>query len=38
VTSTVIEDASHAFFPEQPAAVASAVIGYLEDLKLIPPM
>jgi pimeloyl-ACP methyl ester carboxylesterase len=29
VTSTVIEDASHALFPEQPAAVASAVIGYL---------
>jgi len=36
-TSTVIEDASHALFPEQPAAVASAVIGYLDDLKLIPP-
>jgi pimeloyl-ACP methyl ester carboxylesterase len=33
VTSTVIEDASHALFPEQPAEVASAVIGYLDDLK-----
>jgi pimeloyl-ACP methyl ester carboxylesterase len=32
VTSTVIEDASHALFPEQPAAVASAVISYLRDL------
>jgi pimeloyl-ACP methyl ester carboxylesterase len=32
VTSTVIEDASHALFPEQPAAVASAVIGYLRTL------
>ncbi|MBV9796111.1 MAG: alpha/beta hydrolase [Actinobacteria bacterium] len=29
VTSTVVEDASHALFPEQPAAVAEAVIGYL---------
>jgi pimeloyl-ACP methyl ester carboxylesterase len=28
-TSTVIEDASHALFPEQPTAVARAVIGYL---------
>jgi hypothetical protein len=26
VASTVIEDASHALFPEQPAAMASAVI------------
>jgi pimeloyl-ACP methyl ester carboxylesterase len=32
VTSTVIEDAGHALFPEQPAAVASAVISYLQDL------
>ena len=38
MTSTVIEDASHTLFPEQPAAVAGAVIGYLENLKLIPPM
>jgi pimeloyl-ACP methyl ester carboxylesterase len=29
VTSTVIENASHALFPEQPDAVAGAVIGYL---------
>ncbi len=29
VTSTVIKDASHALFPEQPAAVAAAVLGYL---------
>jgi pimeloyl-ACP methyl ester carboxylesterase len=32
VTTTVIENASHALFPEQPAAVASAVIGYLHTL------
>jgi hypothetical protein len=32
VTSTVIEDASHARFPELPAAVAAAVIDYLETL------
>jgi pimeloyl-ACP methyl ester carboxylesterase len=32
VTSTVIEDASHAMFPEQPAAVADAVIDYLLTL------
>ena len=32
VTSTVIEDASHALFPEQPAAVAGAVIGSLRTL------
>jgi pimeloyl-ACP methyl ester carboxylesterase len=32
VTSTVIEDASHALFPEQPTAVARAVIGYLRTL------
>lgn len=29
ITSTVIEDASHALFPEQPDRVAGAVIGYL---------
>jgi pimeloyl-ACP methyl ester carboxylesterase len=33
VTSTVIEDASHALFPEQPAAVAAAVTGYLKTLR-----
>lgn len=32
VTSTVITDASHALFPEQPAAVADAVITYLNTL------
>ena len=32
VTSTVIADASHALFPEQPAAVAAAVTGYLRAL------
>jgi hypothetical protein len=32
VTSTVIEDASHSLFPEQAAAVAGAVIGYLRTL------
>ena len=32
VTSTVIEDASHALFPDQPCAVASAVIDYLPTL------
>jgi pimeloyl-ACP methyl ester carboxylesterase len=32
VTTTVIEDASHALFPEQPAAVAQAVISYLKKL------
>jgi pimeloyl-ACP methyl ester carboxylesterase len=32
VTTTVIEDASHALFPEQPAAVGDAVIGYLKTL------
>ena len=32
VTSTVIADASHALFPEQRAAVASAVISYLRTL------
>jgi pimeloyl-ACP methyl ester carboxylesterase len=32
VTATVIEDASHALFPEQPAAVAGAVIDYLRTL------
>ncbi len=29
VTTTVIEDAGHALFPERPDAVAAAVIGYL---------
>jgi len=28
VSITVIDSASHALFPEQPDAVASAVIGY----------
>jgi hypothetical protein len=37
VTSTASKDASHALLTEQPAAVPSAVIGYLEDLKLFPP-
>jgi pimeloyl-ACP methyl ester carboxylesterase len=32
VTSTVIDDASHALFPEQPDAVASAVIDYLKTV------
>jgi pimeloyl-ACP methyl ester carboxylesterase len=32
VTTTVIQDASHALFPEQPDAVASVVIGYLRAL------
>jgi pimeloyl-ACP methyl ester carboxylesterase len=32
VTSTVIKDASHALFPEQPVAVAAAVTGYLGTL------
>lgn len=32
VTSTVVEDASHALFPEQPDAVANAVIGFLRAL------
>lgn len=31
VTSTIIYGASHALFPEQPAAVAEAVIGYLDQ-------
>jgi pimeloyl-ACP methyl ester carboxylesterase len=35
VTSTVIEDASHAMFPEQPAEVAGAVIDYLLTLPRI---
>jgi len=33
VTTKVIENASHALFPEQPQAVACAVIGYLENLR-----
>lgn len=32
VTSAVIEGASHALFPEQPAAAAAAVLGYLRTL------
>ena len=32
VTTTVIDDASHALFPEQPDAVAGAVIDYLRTL------
>lgn len=32
VTTAVIEDASHALLPEQPAALAHAVIGYLKSL------
>jgi pimeloyl-ACP methyl ester carboxylesterase len=32
VTSTVISDASHALFPEQPGAVADAVLKYLASL------
>jgi pimeloyl-ACP methyl ester carboxylesterase len=35
VASTVIEDASHALFPEQPAAIAEAVIHYLLTLPRI---
>jgi pimeloyl-ACP methyl ester carboxylesterase len=31
ITTTVIEHASHALFPEQPAAVAGAVLGYLDS-------
>ena len=31
VTTMVIDHASHALFPEQPAAVATAVIGYLQE-------
>ncbi len=30
VTTTVTEDASHAMFPEQDAAAAGAVLGYLK--------
>jgi len=32
VTITVIDGASHALFPEQPDAVASAVTGYRRTL------
>ena len=31
ITSTVITDASHALFPEQPEAVTAAIIGYLRE-------
>ena len=33
VTTTVIADASHALFPEQPTAVANAITNYLADHK-----
>ena len=33
VTTTVIADASHALFPEQPTAVANAITSYLGDHK-----
>jgi pimeloyl-ACP methyl ester carboxylesterase len=33
VTTSVIADASHALFPEQPTAVASAITNYLADRK-----
>ena len=32
MTTTVIDDASHALFPEQPDAVATAVLGYLQAM------
>jgi pimeloyl-ACP methyl ester carboxylesterase len=32
VTATIIDGASHALFPEQPDAVASAVIAYLQTM------
>ena len=32
VTTVIIPDASHALFPEQPAAVAAAIIGWLATL------
>lgn len=32
ITTTVVEDASHALFPEQPGAVAEAVLGYLRAI------
>ena len=35
VTSTVIGNASHALFPEQPDAVAAAVLGYLETNAIV---
>jgi pimeloyl-ACP methyl ester carboxylesterase len=33
VTVVVIEDASHALIPEQPAAVAQAIEGWARSLK-----
>lgn len=36
VTTTVIEHASHALFPEQPTAVANAVLDYLSTLSSPP--
>lgn len=34
VTTTVIDDASHALFPEQPEAVAAAVVHHLRGPRL----
>jgi pimeloyl-ACP methyl ester carboxylesterase len=36
ITTTIIDDASHALFPEQPDAVAAAVIEYLQTVSLTP--
>jgi pimeloyl-ACP methyl ester carboxylesterase len=36
ITTTVIPDASHALFPEQPDAVATAVVDYLRTVKHAP--
>jgi pimeloyl-ACP methyl ester carboxylesterase len=36
ITSTIIDDASHALFPEQPDAVAAAVIEYLQSQSTLP--
>jgi pimeloyl-ACP methyl ester carboxylesterase len=35
VTTTVIDDASHALFPEQPDAVSTAVIDYLRTVEYV---
>ncbi len=35
VTTTVIDDASHALFPEQPDAVAAAVVDYLRTVEYV---
>ena len=37
LTSTVFDDASHAHFPEQPDAVAAAIIGHLRQANGTPP-